>query len=95
MKTIKDILEEFDKLSKEVRYWYSPDGSATQSCGMTIDEQREFIEQSLTQILDELPTREVFEFDTDECTQDSFYQLGYNGAKTGLQEHIKKLRGDI
>jgi hypothetical protein len=87
MKTIPQILEEFDKLKM----------SFTDINGDKIvcyhQASKSFLTEALTQILDELPTE--IERNSYWMKENKEEQGGYNRAMLKLQDHIKKVKSNI
>jgi len=92
MKTIPEFLEEFDEKSKEEHTWYNQNGNITTLIGMTMPEAKIFLEQSLNQLLDEMPIEPYPKRDSESFGEKVFIN-GYDMKTAELQEHIKKLRG--
>jgi len=94
MKTIKDILEEFDKKSREYKrddgfistVFYIKDYRCND---YDIDSIRDLFIKSLNRILDEMPTGLAEE--NEAVPPAGAYW--YDTAKEELQEHIKNLKG--
>jgi hypothetical protein len=93
MKTIKDILEEFDEEFEKWAFFPKDLDGWKKANFETRDYLKHFIKQAILQIIDELPTEQVIE-DTREL-EDSYINEGINIKARELQDHIKKLKGDL